>query len=271
MEKAQDTELKCLEEKKNINSKSSSNINNYSQQINNNLTKKNALFSSTQEFSSGDTLYGNNYLKYYLNNKLLSSHQHIKPKKMGNLYVFLFINDQPIFAIGNFSLSLVIIYELLLQISFIIIMKTIINKLFPYMKYMLVSFYLNCFFSHMFLYLINPGIPNIKYYSKIFLKSENYMKLNEEEKKGFHLCEVCNIIVNYKDDIDHCNHCGICIKKYDHHCYWTGKCIGKNNLWAFTLFTLGTLLYIVWYFILIIFWIILQIAHFNSLNFKKDN
>ena len=55
MEKAQDTELKCLEEKKNINSKSSSNINNYSQQINNNLTKKNALFSSTQEFSSGDT------------------------------------------------------------------------------------------------------------------------------------------------------------------------------------------------------------------------
>ena len=119
-------------------------------------------------------------------------------------------------------------------------MKTIVNAIFPYMKYMLISFYLNCFITHMFIYLINPGIPDKKYYSKTFLKSEKYVKMKEEEKKNYYLCEICNIIINRKDEIDHCDECGICLKKYDHHCYWTGKCIAKNNMWAFTLFSIGT-------------------------------
>ena len=134
---------------------------------------------------------------------------------------------------------------------------------------MLISFYLNCFICHMFIYLINPGIPNIKYYAKKFIRSEQYIKLKEKEKKNYYLCEICNIIVNIQDAIQHCEECDICIKQLDHHCYWTGKCIAKNNVWAFNLFSLGTLLYIVWYFIMIIYWIILQIAHYNSLNKQK--
>lgn len=34
----------------------------------------------------------------------------------------------------------------------------------------------------------------------------------------------------------HCNECDICIKDYDHHCPWTGKCIGKANLSGFYVF-----------------------------------
>ena len=128
----QNIELKNLEENKDkdtsLNSESDKIY--YSKQIknkNNTSTKTNILFSSTQDFSSGDTLYGNNYTKYYLNNKFLPSNKffHLRPKKMGNLYVSCFINDQPIFAIGNNKLSLVVIYEITLHISFIILMITI--------------------------------------------------------------------------------------------------------------------------------------------------
>ena len=263
-------ELKSLEEK-NRNTQEETNYSNQSNILGNKNARANISFSSTQDFSSGDTLYGNNYIKYYLNNKFLSSKEsyHLRPKKMGNLHVFLFINEEPLFAIGNVSLFLVCLYELLLHISFVIIMSTIIKKLFLYMEIMLIFFYLMCFIGHMFIYLFNPGIPDINCYSKIVMKKNNFMKMNDEEKKQYYLCEICNIIINVKDEIEHCEECGICIKKYDHHCYWTGKCIAKNNAWAFTLFTFGTLLYYVWYFILIIYWIILQIAHYSSI--KKEN
>lgn len=272
MKDAQVIELKSYEDMNNDKNISTLNVTpNNSRQINNIPKKTNLLFSSIEDFSSCDTLFGNNYIKYHLNNKFLSSKKcfHIRPKKMGNLYVYFFINDQPLFAIGNNRLSLVIIYELILQISFIVLMKTIIKDLLPYMKYMLISFYLNCFICHMFIYLINPGIPDIKYYSKIFIKSENYIKMKNEEKKNYYLCEICNIIVNSNDNIEHCEDCGICLKDTDHHCYWTGKCITKKNIWAFNFFSIGTLVYIVWYFIMIIFWIILQIAHYSSIKKKK--
>ena len=53
--------------------------------------------------------------------------------------------------------------------------------------------------------------------------------MNEEEKKHYYLCEVCNIIVNARDGIEHCVECGICLKNHDHLCYWTGKCISKKK------------------------------------------
>ena len=90
----QNIELKNLEENKDkdtsLNSESDKIY--YSKQIknkNNTSTKTNILFSSTQDFSSGDTLYGNNYTKYYLNNKFLPSNKffHLRPKKMGNLNI----------------------------------------------------------------------------------------------------------------------------------------------------------------------------------------
>lgn len=28
----------------------------------------------------------------------------------------------------------------------------------------------------------------------------------------------------------HCYDCNVCVDELDHHCPWTGKCIGKKNL-----------------------------------------
>lgn len=37
----------------------------------------------------------------------------------------------------------------------------------------------------------------------------------------------------------HCSTCQVCIGGYDHHCPWTGKCVGKGNRIFFKLFVLS--------------------------------
>ena len=36
----------------------------------------------------------------------------------------------------------------------------------------------------------------------------------------------------------HCHICKICIKKYDHHCYWINNCVGRHNIRSFITFLL---------------------------------
>jgi palmitoyltransferase ZDHHC9/14/18 len=42
----------------------------------------------------------------------------------------------------------------------------------------------------------------------------------------------------------HCYDCEVCVKDLDHHCPWTGKCIGRKNLYFFYLFLLFLTLHI---------------------------
>ena len=200
-----------------------------------------------------DTLFGNNYVKYYLKNNLNQS-----PKKMGNFYTFFFYKNEPMIAIGFKSIKLVLVYEFILQASFLILMNTIINGVFSYMKYMLIIFYLNSFLYHMYIFLSNPGIPTHNHFHKIILNQKGF------NKKDHLFCDVCNIIIKENEGVEHCDECGICMGEYDHHCYWCGKCIAKNNSIAFFLFWLGAIVYIVWYFMIIIVWLILKMNEYKK-------
>jgi len=193
-----------------------------------------------------------------MKNKLLPKKKNCfeeRPKKLGNLYTFLYIKNQPLFVIGTKKLYLVIIYQFFLHLSFILIHLNIIHSVFPYMKYMLTVFYLMNFLNHMYIFLINPGIPSPENFSKKCLKI-----IKEADKKYFEVCEICNIIVDCSDDVRHCTECNICVKKIDHHCYWVGKCIAKNNYFTFQMFTFTTLLYYVWYAIVFVVWAIIKMA-----------
>ena len=224
-----------------------------------NLTASNEI-----DYKISDKLYGNNYINYYLDNSKCIFNSKIK--KMGNLKVFCFINDNPFIVLGDKKKSLIIIYEVILHISFIILYATIIKSIPFYMKWILIIIYINCFLCHMYLYLFNPGIPSINHFLKNFLKSEKYMKMTEEKKKLYYTCEICNIIIKYSDNIEHCEECDICVKQYDHHCFWTGKCITKKNIWVFFCFSFGSMAYILWYFTIIIYWIISQTNQVMSNN-----
>ena len=90
--------------------------------------------------------------------------------------------------------------------------------------------------------LINPGIPELKFYSKNFNLSE------KEKLKDYQKCKKCNIIIPRKLNVTHCNVCNVCVKEQDHHCPWSGKCIGKYNLCQFYLFLFFLLIKLIYLF-----------------------
>ena len=244
-------------EGKNINNfEMPSNLNNFFQTIDL-KDLSNYEIQPSQEINNTDTLFGNNYFNYFMRNKLLDEKDFSRkrPRKLGNLYSFLFIRNQPLLTIGTKKLKLVLIYEFFLHFSFILIHLRIIHDVFLYMKFLLTIFYVLNFLNHMYLFLINPGIPSADCFSKNAIKT-----IPKEDRKYFQVCEICNIIVDNIDDVRHCTECNICIKQLDHHCYWTGKCIAKNNYFTFQIFTFTTLLYYAWYAIVFIVWCLINIA-----------
>jgi len=52
-----------------------------------------------------------------------------------------------------------------------------------------------------------------------------------QNQNGYINCNVCE--VKRPITASHCYDCGVCVDELDHHCPWTGKCIGKKNLGFF--------------------------------------
>lgn len=64
---------------------------------------------------------------------------------------------------------------------------------------------------------------------------------------GDRRCSKCDVI--QPKDCAHCSFCKVCIRGYDHHCPWMGKCIGSGNLckfWTFIMVGTSSLIYIVY-------------------------
>ena len=89
--------------------------------------------------------------------------------------------------------------------------------------------YILFIFFHLITSLINPGLPTKDYFLENFniaeSKSENYV-----------ICKKCKVIMDLDKGTEHCVDCDICVMGNDHHCQWTSKCIGKNNIILFKFF-----------------------------------
>ncbi|KAL7679030.1 putative palmitoyltransferase, DHHC domain-containing protein [Plasmopara halstedii] len=48
------------------------------------------------------------------------------------------------------------------------------------------------------------------------------------------ICAQCE--VRRPLNASHCSDCGVCIKELDHHCPWTGKCVGERTIKWFYIF-----------------------------------
>ena len=56
----------------------------------------------------------------------------------------------------------------------------------------------------------------------------------EETGADVHSCRRCDVVRPH--EARHCYECQVCVDDLDHHCPWTGKCIGKRTLFAFHAF-----------------------------------
>ncbi len=90
--------------------------------------------------------------------------------------------------------------------------------------------------SYIYTVLVNPGIPKREYYIKNFLDKKI-------DKNYWQKCLKCNIMIPKHFQVHHCEDCKVCVMEEDHHCPWTGKCIGKYNIIQFNCFLAGILLF----------------------------
>lgn len=115
---------------------------------------------------------------------------------------------------------------------------------YPLIKILFVLNYIIFISSYLYTILINPGIPSKEYYIPNF----RHKKIVEEE---WTKCLKCNILIPNNFNVTHCVDCDVCVIDMDHHCPWTGKCIGRKNIIPFYIFVITFLGFMIYCIIII--------------------
>lgn len=155
--------------------------------------------------------------------------------KLGNTHTFFADeNGNPLIIIGpHWPLAaVVIICFTILFFGIMIYFRKYITTSNTIMGY---SIYFCFIIFYLLTALLNPGYP---------FQDENSLINKSKTLIGY--CTVCKIWLDLDKKVKHCNFCNICIEGMDHHCPWTGKCIGRKNLipfYFFVLFVFGFMSY----------------------------
>lgn len=152
-------------------------------------------------------------------------------RKLGNCYSFFANNNgDPTIIIGPQWPMYFILTFIINGIvwSFIIYFRKTYSLLYKFIGILLVVFFQLTF---TYTFVINPGFP-----------INDIGRQTGIPKDQFRYCSECKFFYDINKNVNHCYDCGICIEGYDHHCPWTSKCIGKNNLYTFYCFMTGILL-----------------------------
>ena len=153
------------------------------------------------------------------------------------VHPFLFINNEPLILITSDINLFVFVFSLTSFLS--ILFYSIKVQTIFFLKLIFILVYLFYTITYILLMVLNPGIPTNK----------NNIDLDVLKRK-YYQCTLWNSIVfkNNEYITYHCQYCNICVEKFDHHCSFVGKCIGKNNITIFRLW-----LFSIPCFILVIF------------------
>lgn len=151
--------------------------------------------------------------------------------KVGNCNAF-FGNEKgdPLFIIGP-QWPMFIALTLLVNVSIWFFIIKFWDTYSPLFKGIGIIFVLFFQISFTYCFIIDPGFPK-----------NNIGRQTGIPKEQYKFCPECRFYYDLNKKVNHCFDCGICIEGYDHHCPWTSKCIGKNNLYSFYCFMTGILL-----------------------------
>ena len=203
--------------------------------INNNNDYK--VIDNHSEISSEETKTDNkniiiiNGKSYSVNSDQIRpiTHKYIY-SKLGNTHTF-FADERgnPLIIIGPhwpFSVGVILGFSILF-FSIRIYFRDFLSNLNLAFGYLSFFFFL---ITYVITVLMNPGYPK---------QDEDTLNNKNKNKTGY--CLVCKIYINLEKKTKHCKFCNICIEGMDHHCPWTGKCIGKKNLIPFYFFLLSVI------------------------------
>lgn len=192
---------------------------------------------NTTNFTQGNTssfnlntdenyLFGNDFMVYE------------KPKKLGKLRNYLYINKYPLISIGE-NIIYPLFFILITCFIYIIFHQLFYADSVNLLKLSFQASFIIYFISHILLITINPGIPTFKYHQ--FTKYN--MKDKKADKFSFSKCKKCNLIYKLKDNISHCQKCNICYFKCEKHFFWSGHCVAKNNKLFFITFVISIFIF----------------------------
>ena len=149
-------------------------------------------------------------------------------KKLGNTYSFFGdIYGNPKIIIGPHWYLYVAVTSFF-SFGFFIVIIFLGKYTSFFLKFTGFLVYFTFLFSYSYTALINPGYPK-----------HDIDSVTGEPRKKFYFCSTCKMWVNREKKTLHCSDCNICIEGHDHHCPWTGKCIGEKNLTAFYIFVVS--------------------------------
>ena len=132
---------------------------------------------------------------------------------------------------SNLNIILFIIFHIIIIILiFFILMPYFNNSIFSII-YLIISFIVFILFTY--ISLSDPGI----------MTNNEYQDLLDIVEKGERIEDFCPYcLVKNKFNSLHCLICQKCIEEFDHHCFWVGNCIGKNNYTFFFIFLIYIIL-----------------------------
>ena len=228
------------------NEDSNNNLNKAKKHINSNkLTIDNEAIPILEEidinYISVEQYYSKNYPEY----KIYKFGNFIFIR-MGNLITFDFKKSNnyiPTFSIGPNWYLTIVLFIIILSLS-ILMYKTIILYLSFLKKTIYFLFVLSLYFIISCTVLIHP--------QNIINKKKN------TQEYGF--CSICKVYYNPYEKVEHCDICGVCFPKMDHHCVWMGKCVANKN----TKYFYASLIDIGIFYAYIIYCVIVYIINENS-------
>ena len=147
--------------------------------------------------------------------------------QIGNIYAFGFIGNSigPLFCIDDVWYFHLILYIIEL-IVYITGNKYLYSKIEHWKQSTFNILLLILFIFYTLLILVNPGV--------IIRHQKGY------KHTGY--CSVCNIYYVPEENITHCNECGVCVKRVDHHCHVVRKCITRRNMVLFIIMVVSFML-----------------------------
>ena len=121
------------------------------------------------------------------------------------------------------------LHLLIIAFVFFILMPDFENKGLS-ISYLVISFLV--FLLFFILSFSDPG--------RMIRQYKDLLNIVERGEEIEYFCPYCLVKINYRSL--HCLICQKCVDEFDHHCFWVGNCIGKNNYTLFFIFLIYILL-----------------------------